>query len=788
MSWQDQVIKTISDIDQEKKIIKHIDKNSIKYNEENLNLGRKISVVTDEELVRALLVCRLHYDLNYPLDGSIELEQSYEAGRPKKIKPRIDVIVRDNRSTEKGAAFLFIELKAPNEYDSNQELIEGQLFNLALLEAKHGQVNYLVYYSIDTRSNEFDDRSIIIDFEKYNTYSHWDEQGRIALDTLPKSYGIAKKRRFGNVDNGDDEIGLAPLDKYVTSLKFFSIRRDLHKKLWGGGAMSYNDIFSNLVKLFLAKIYDEETTNIGEQYEFQIEFNGIDPETPEETFNRINSLFKKSQQAYLGYSDSELKETVGIDREKISSNSVAYVVEKLQDTSFRENYNKEQDLLGEFFEGIVSDGFKQDKGQFFTHSNIVDFIIDTLDIAGLAEYLVTGRENNVKVRLPYICDPSAGSGNFLIRGMTNISERIQNIKKHSKLSYKSREFLASNAPEFTPNVWAKEFLYGVEIHSDLAMGTKVNMVLHGDGNINIFSKSGLLPFEEYTLPNKVSALSQNNKIILPSLKGVFPKMENYTVNNQFDVIMTNPPFSIELDTESQKALPGNYLLASKSNSETVFIERWFQLLRENGRIGVVLPDSIFDNKEDIDVRIFLYRFFEIKAIVSLPMVAFKPYTPTKTSILFARKKTQKEVMQFDAIWESTFDQVESAIKVLNKGINKKRLKELETQDAIFYLLKGKVPDEELEELKIEELVTIYSSLIKECISNPVWLTFSKVSEMLSYDFLIAHAEEVGYKRSKKLGEQKRPNQLYYNPDGIYTEPISKDYDTIYDFLKGNLEW
>ncbi|MDF2606975.1 MAG: type restriction-modification enzyme [Bacillales bacterium] len=788
MSWQDKVIESIKNIDKENKVIKSIDKSSIKYNEENLTLGRKITTVTDEELVRALLVCKLHYELDYPLDGSIELEQPYEAGRPKKIRPRIDVIVRDNRNTNKGEAFLFIELKAPDEYDTNQDLIEGQLFNLALLEAKHGQVHYLVYYSIDTRNDNFNDRSMIIDFGKYSTYEHWDEQGRIALDTLPMSYGSARKRNFGNVENTDDDSGLAPLDKYVTSLKFHSIRRDLHRKLWGGGAMSYNDIFSNLVKLFLAKIYDEETTNIGEQYEFQIEFMGNDPESPEETFNRINSLFKKSQQAYLGYSDEELRETVGIDREKISPNRVAYVVEKIQDISFRENYNKEQDLLGEFFEGIVSDGFKQDKGQFFTHSNIVDFIIDVLDVAGLAEYLVTGRENNVKVRLPYISDPSAGSGNFLIRAMTKISERIKEIKNHSKLSYKSKEFLASNAPEFTPNVWAKEFLYGVEIHTDLAMGTKVNMVLHGDGNINIFSKSGLLQFDQYTLPNKVSALSQKLKINLPELKDVFPKVDNYTVNNQFDVIMSNPPFSIELDTESQKALPGNFLLHSKSNSETVFIERWFQLLRENGRMGVVLPDSIFDNKDDIDVRIFIYRFFEIKAIVSLPMLAFKPYTPTKTSILFARKKTTKEVMEFDTLWENTYDQVEEHIKVLSKGFSKKKLKEEEVKEAIKYLLEGKVPNEELYELEIEELVNIYISLIKESIANPVWVTFSKVSEMLTYDFLIAHAEEVGYKRSKKLGEQKRPNQLYYNPNGISTDPISEEYDTIYDFLKGNIIW
>ena len=47
---------------------------------------------------------------------------------------------------------------------------------------------------------------------------------------------------------------------------------------------------------------------------------------------------------------------------------------------------------------------------------------------------------------------------------------------------------------------------------------------------------------------------------------------------------------------------------------------------------------------------FLYRFFEIRALISLPQVTFQPYTPTKTSLLFAVKKTRKEVERWDSAW------------------------------------------------------------------------------------------------------------------------------------------
>jgi type I restriction enzyme M protein len=74
------------------------------------------------------------------------------------------------------------------------------------------------------------------------------------------------------------------------------------------------------------------------------------------------------------------------------------------------------------------------------------------------------------------------------------------------------------------------------------------------------------------------------------------------------------------------------------------------LLRPGGRLGVVLPDSVFDTNENLYIRLFLYRFFFIKAVVSLPQICFQPYTPTKTSLLFAVKKKTAEVAEWDATW------------------------------------------------------------------------------------------------------------------------------------------
>jgi type I restriction enzyme M protein len=75
---------------------------------------RIINEITgDEEMSRAFILTKLVNELGYPADR-IEIEREYTAGRPHTITSRIDIIVRDS----KGDAFLFIEVKSPDEYAS----------------------------------------------------------------------------------------------------------------------------------------------------------------------------------------------------------------------------------------------------------------------------------------------------------------------------------------------------------------------------------------------------------------------------------------------------------------------------------------------------------------------------------------------------------------------------------------------------------------------------------------------------------------------------------------------
>lgn len=173
------------------KAVERIDdvNNRIKYSSRISSSQNIEQIKGDEERVRAIILTKLVNELGYPLDR-IELETVYQMGRPKVINPRADIIVRDVN----GDAFLFIELKAPDIFEEDQDkVIEQQLFNLAGADIARGhKVKYLVLLSCSLSEDGFPNKAIVIDHDKFSSFAAWKES-REAVDELPANYGRAKK-------------------------------------------------------------------------------------------------------------------------------------------------------------------------------------------------------------------------------------------------------------------------------------------------------------------------------------------------------------------------------------------------------------------------------------------------------------------------------------------------------------------------------------------------------------------------------------------------------------------
>jgi len=747
--------KVVEEYDFEKKKVKYTDK--IK--------GWKIERYKPEEVVRSFILTKLVNELGYKPER-IEIETEYDFGRPKVNKPRIDIIVRNEKDDN---VFMFMELKTPEEYETNKdEIIEKQLYNLSGGEITKGRtVQYLVLYTIDI-DEQVKDKCLLIDFNKYNSFEAW-KNDRNYADEIPARYGRAIKEPY--IKGGKKD-----LEKRFVGEQLEALRTNLHDVLWGGGGTDDNDVFSSLVNIILAKIQDEGEKKKGDKYDFQIFTykDGESFENNEELFERINELYRRALKQRLNIiEENKLNKSYVIDENKFSLNKLKYSVLELERFSFVDGKNSfsGKDILGSFFEGIIREGFKQTKGQFFTHTNIVKFLLWGLQLDKLAIKTVNNEQ-----RIPYLIDPSAGSGTFLIEYMKFITE---NLKRRFKDKLDDTRDIQDKFqkwfyPDNRENRWAEEFIYGIEINFNLGTASKVNMILHGDGSVNIFVKDGLLPFKFYdrntTAPNFLKPFDKNDLYF------------NKEVNEKFDVIITNPPFSVDLDNETKKNITDEFLYGDRKNSENLFIERWYQLLKENGRFGAVLPESVFDTTENKYIRLFLYKYFKIKAVVSLPQLSFEPYTSTKTSLLFGQKKTKAEIQEWNKLWSKYSKEWETLkTRCLNlrdvylygkdrktltsiKGLKQNEERKILNDMLKYYL---EIEDNKLDNKQIIQKYLDELNDLCKCDTDTndtfgfvnTWWVFGEVSKNIDYKIFMCDVENIGYKRTKR-GEKYAPNELY----------------------------
>ncbi|MBJ9714634.1 N-6 DNA methylase [Burkholderia gladioli pv. alliicola] len=236
------------------------------------------------------------------------------------------------------------------------------------------------------------------------------------------------------------------------------------------------------------------------------------------------------------------------------------------------------DIKGRAFQNVLLPAVRSGMGQYFTPKEVIDFVVSIM-------------RPNVR---ELIIDPFCGSGHFLTSAIDYVRT------DHAKADKLFHEFAFTR-------------LHGIEKSDRMVRVAMTDMRLHGDGHSNIRCIDSLLPFTNY------------------------PDLYRET----FDVVMTNPPFGVDLPVDTLSQL-GPFALASEVRSsislEIVALERCLQLLRPGGRLAIVLPDSVLSNRNTGNVRDWVRRQARIRAIFSLPNTTFSPFGANiKTSILVLRK-------------------------------------------------------------------------------------------------------------------------------------------------------
>lgn len=377
-----------------------------------------------------------------------------------------------------------------------------------------------------------------------------------------------------------------------------AVFRDLRNHLAGmtTGITRDESLAQEIINLLFCKILDEQETEPTQMVSFRA---GVE-EPKQVVRRRIETLFERVKSDYYeDVFDSS-------DRLKLDDESLVYVVGELQ------NYcvmDADRDAIGDAFEVFIGPALRGAEGQFFTPRNVVDMMVKILDPK-------PGEK---------IIDPCCGSGGFLIAALEHVWLQVDARADRSAWSAERRIKEKVRV--------AMECFRGSDKDAFLARVCKAYMALVGDGRGGVFCANGLLSPSEWS-----------------------PSMQEKVRLGSFDVVLTNPPFGKNIVVKGPRILSqfqlGHRWKKDKASGEwemqsalhedqppqILFIDRCLQLLRLGGRMGIVLPESVFGMPTYEYVVAYLRSRTKILGVVSMPEALFKTSgkggTHAKVCVLF----------------------------------------------------------------------------------------------------------------------------------------------------------
>lgn len=586
---------------------------------------------------------------------SIELEPRWQLGRGAS-GGKADIWVKD----EKGDSLLIIECKTAGAEFSKEknkmELNGGQLFSYWQQE---GSTKWLALYASDFVDNKLSHKCLVVncqddpniikisesdkdillfrnaknDIERYETWKEtyslqWFDDVIFSEESQAYKIGIPPLRKR-------DLLDFTPEDKIVSRFEEILRHNNVSDK---------ENAFNRLIALFIAKLYDEIKKQDFEEVEFQYRQGRDTYEILQDRLQRLHKLgmeeFMREKITYVeaDYAEKLFQHYTGQQRAAAiedlnrtikvlkfySNNDLAFkdvhneelflqngkilveVVQLFQ--SYRIVYPSKHQFLGDLFEKLLNNGFKQNEGQFFTPTPITRFILDSLPIQ---QYISTNS-------LPKVIDFACGAGHFL----TEAVEAINSVRKNED------------------NTWVEKNIYGIEKDYRLARVSKVSLYMNGAGGGNIIFGDGL---ENY--------------------------YDKQIVNRNFDILIANPPYSVK-DFKQHLKLKNNkdyklldYISPDGKEIETLFVERAAQLLKPGGVAAIILPSSILtaESSSYIAAREIILKNFLLRSIVCLSKYTFGA-TNTTTVILFLERYKEPPIVSEIAvdIINGIFDNNESS--------------------------------------------------------------------------------------------------------------------------------
>ena len=242
------------------------------------------------------------------------------------------------------------------------------------------------------------------------------------------------------------------------------------------------------------------------------------------------------------------------------------------------------------FQVLRSEALKQNEGQYFTPRAVIEAGVRLLQI----------KWEDI------VLDPACGTGGFLVEVMVDMQRRHPNMAPHEV----SR--------------WAQTHIFGIDKDAIGVKLTKAIMQIAGDGSAHCV---------------------RGDAIRIHNWRRDFPHLNDGKFkNNRFTVIITNPPFGMNLKVSAEDARLAGLNLAQANNGTytdleigLLFLQRAYQWLKVGGRVGIVLPETYFFSSNYDFLLNWIKPRLKPVVVANVPMEAFQGFCRAKTNFYVFEK-------------------------------------------------------------------------------------------------------------------------------------------------------
>ncbi len=565
------------------------------------------SLLTSEAEVETRFLEYLFHDLGFPPEAIIPKKHVpslvLNDGR-KQTKKEVDFILKDKY----GIPRIIVEAKDPK---SNIFNAWGQAASYALSynsdKPNEKRVKWLLISNgIMTALYPHDSKIPLLTLQLSDFASGMPPY--VALRTNIKYEGIGNKPK--------QKLEFKPLLPAELNKLFF----DSHNMVWKAEKLAPHDAFFEFCKFIFIKIKEDKKrqtySSDTEPYEMPLTLAWLEAQSKTSEHPVRDILFKNLCEELEAQVKNNKKKRIFEQNETLDlkASTCKSLIEKFEKVDLS---SIDEDLNGRMFEVFLNAAIRgKDLGQFFTPRSVVDFMTR-----------ISLRNTDLK-NVPKILDACCGTAGFLIETMAYLTGQIRN---DNRLNERDRDILLDRV--------CNECLFGVEANKRTSRIARINMYLHGDGGSHIFHGDGL---DETPTPTDDMKAEEKEEI---------QDYANKVKNNTFNLILSNPPFSMNYQSNKaeDKRIIEQFTFTtglSSVKSSILFLARYERLLAAGGEMLIVLDDTLLNGKSYENLREWILKTFVVLGVHSLPFNTFlKAKANIKTSILHLRKKIDESDTQ-----------------------------------------------------------------------------------------------------------------------------------------------